>query len=234
MKLNTKIFADGADLNSIKELNNNPIVKGFTTNPSLMKKAGVENYETFAKQVLEIIDNKPISFEVFSDDIDEMYDQALKIASWGKNIYVKIPITNTKNVSVFEITEKLSKENVKLNITALMTNDQVKHIFPALSESSGAYVSVFAGRIADTGIDPLPVMKNVLKLISSNKNIELIWASPREVFNVIQASDILCQIITVTPNIIEKLSIIEKDLDEYSLETVKAFYKDALSAGYKI
>ena len=234
MKLNTKIFADGADLNSIKELNNNPIVKGFTTNPSLMKKAGVENYETFAKQVLEIIDNKPISFEVFSDDINEMYDQALKIASWGKNIYVKIPITNTKNVSVFEITEKLSKENVKLNITALMTNDQVKHIFPALSESSGAYVSVFAGRIADTGIDPLPVMKNVLKLISSNKNIELIWASPREVFNVIQASDILCQIITVTPNIIEKLSIIEKDLDEYSLETVKAFYKDALSAGYKI
>ncbi len=234
MKLNTKIFADGADLNSIRELNNNPIIKGFTTNPSLMKKAGVENYEIFAKEALEIIDNKPISFEVFSDDIDEMYEQALKIASWGNNIYVKIPITNTKNDTVFEITERLSKENVKLNITALMTYDQVKHIFPALSESSGAYVSVFAGRIADTGIDPLPVMKDVLKLISSNKNIELIWASPREVFNVIQASDISCQIITVTPDIINKLSTIEKDLDEYSLETVKSFYRDALSAGYKI
>ena len=234
MKINTKIFADGADLNSIKDLNDNPIVKGFTTNPSLMKKAGVENYETFAKEVLEIIGNKPISIEVFSDDLDEMYDQALKIASWGKNIYVKIPITNTKNDSVFEITEKLSKEDVKLNITALMTYDQVSNIFPALSDSPGAYISVFAGRIADTGVDPLPVMKKVLKLISSNKNVELIWASPREVFNIIQASDIFCQIITVTPDIINKLSIIEKDLNEYSLQTVKAFYKDALSAGYKI
>ncbi len=234
MKLETKIFADGADLHSIKELNNNPIVKGFTTNPSLMKKAGVEDYEFFAKEVLEIIGNKPISFEVFSDDLNEMYDQALKIASWGENIYVKIPITNTKSESVYEIVEKLSSENVKVNITAIMKLDQIKHIFPALLASPGAYVSVFAGRIADTGVDPLPVMIDVLKIISSNKNVELIWASPRELFNVIQASDIKCQIITATPDIIEKLSLIGKDLDGYSLETVQAFYKDAFSAGYKI
>ena len=234
MKLNTKIFADGANLAEIEELNKNKLISGFTTNPSLMKKAGIKNYETFAKDALSIIGNKPISFEVFSDDLDEMHEQALKIGSWGKNVYVKLPITNTKGESVSKIAKSLTENRIKLNITAIMTFDQVKTIFPSLINSEGAYVSIFAGRIADTGVDPIPVLMDTLKLLSSNKRIELIWASPREILNIIQSSQIKCHVITVTSTILQKLSLLEKNLNEYSIETVKDFYDDAISAGYKL
>jgi transaldolase len=234
MKFKTKIFADGADIEDIKKLNTNKMISGFTTNPSLMKKANIKNYEVFSKEVLTIIGEKPISFEVFSDELDEMYNQAKKISSWGNNVYVKIPITNTRGDSVFEIIKELTAEGIKLNITAIMALDQVKTIFPALENSNGAYISVFAGRIADTGIDPVPLMADVVNILSSNDKIKLIWASPREVLNVIQCEEIQCHIITATSDIINKLNLIGKDLHEYSLETVKDFYKDALIAGYKI
>ncbi len=234
MKLKVKLFADGASLKDIEKLNKNSFITGFTTNPTLMRKAGIKDYEFFCKEVLGIISDKPISFEVFTDNLDEMYEQAIKISSWGNNVYVKIPITNTKNETTFSIVKSLTEKQIKLNITAIMTDIQVQKILPALENSPGAYLSIFAGRIADTGVDPLPILKNTIELLKDYKNTELIWASPREVYNVIQANDIDCHIITATSDILAKLDLFEKDLDEYSLETVKMFYNDALSAGYKI
>ena len=227
-----KIFADGANKQDIIELNKNQRISGFTTNPTLLRKAGISNYKEFALDILSIID-KPISFEVIADDLNEMERQAIEIASWGKNIYVKIPITNTKGESTYTIIKSLSERGIKLNITAITTIKQVKKILPALEKSNGAYISIFAGRIADTGINPLLIMKQALKLIK-NINIELIWASPRELYNVVQAEDIGCHIITCTNDILKKLSLLGKDLTEYSLDTVKMFYNDAKLSGYEL
>jgi transaldolase len=234
MKLNVKLFADGADKLGIIEMNQNSLISGFTTNPTLMKAAGIKDYRAFALDILSHIKDKPISFEVFSDDFNEMEKQALEIASWANNVYVKIPITNTKSESSKNLIESLSNAGVKLNVNAMMSVSQVKNILPALSNSPSSYVSVFAGRVADTGRDPLNVMVGVLELLKKYPKIELIWASPRELYNVVQANDIGCHIITATNDILKKLPILGKDLDEYSLETVKMFYDDAKEAGYSI
>ena len=234
MKLNVKLFADGADKLGIIEMNKNSLISGFTTNPSLMKAAGIKDYRVFALDILSHIKDKPISFEVFSDDFSEMERQALEIASWADNVYVKIPITNTKAESSKNLVARLSNAGVKLNVTAMMTVEQVKNILPALANGPASYVSVFAGRVADTGKNPLFIMEEVLELLKNYPKIELIWASPRELYNVVQASDIGCHIITATNDILKKLPILDKDLDEYSLETVKMFYDDANEAGYFI
>lgn len=233
-KLNVKIFADGAEKAGMLEMYGNPLISGFTTNPTLMKKAGIKDYAGFAKDILSVIKDKPISFEVFSDEFDEMEWQAIEIASWGPNVYVKIPFSNTRGRSSIDLVERLTRAKVKMNVTAMMTTDQVQAAAVALEESPGAYVSVFAGRIADTGRDPRPIMKRALEIIRSNPNIELIWASPREVLNIIEADSIGCHIITVTNDLMKKLSSIGKDLDEFSLETVKMFYDDAKAAGYRL
>ena len=234
MKLNLKLFADGADKNDMLEMYANPLISGFTTNPTLMKVAGVTDYKSFAKDILTHIKDKPISFEVFSDEFDEMEKQALEIGSWADNIYVKIPITNTKAESSVDLIDSLSSANVKVNVTAMMTVDQVKSVLDALAKGPGSYVSVFAGRIADAGLDPLPIMNEVVNILQDYPNIELIWASPRELYNVVQANDIGCNIITATNNILRKLPTLGKDLDQFSLETVKMFYDDAKEAGYTI
>ena len=234
MKFTTKIFADGAKKNEILNYRRNPLISGFTTNPTLMKKAGVIDYKSFALDVLSIIKDKPISFEVFSDDFDEMEQQALEISGWGRNVSVKVPITNTKGISSARLIKKLSLAGVKINATAIMTIDQVKSVLPSLRNSSQAYVSVFAGRIADSGIDPVPIMKEILILLKDYPNVELVWASPREVYNLIQANEIKCHVITVTNDLLRKLPLIGKDLTEFSLDTVKMFYNDAKEAGYKI
>ena len=234
MKLNVKLFADGADKDDMLEMYANPLISGFTTNPTLMKVAGVTDYKSFAKDILTHIKDKPISFEVFSDEFDEMEKQALEIGSWADNIYVKIPITNTKAESSVDLIDRLSSANVKVNVTAMMTVDQVKSVLDALAKGPGSYVSVFAGRIADAGLDPLPIMNEVVNILQDYPNIELIWASPRELYNVVQANDIGCNIITATNNILRKLPTLGKDLDQFSLETVKMFYDDAKEAGYTI
>ena len=234
MNLKVKLFADGADKQGILEMNGNSNISGFTTNPTLMKIAGVKDYKAFALDILSEIQDKSISFEVFSDDFEEMERQALDIASWGDNIYVKIPITNTKAKSSLPIIESLSKNGVKLNVTAMMTLDQVQLVLPALSEGPASYVSVFAGRIADAGIDPLPIMTSVVALLEDYSNIELIWASPRELYNVVQANDIGCHIITATNDILKKLPSLGKDLAQFSLETVQMFRNDAIEAGYNL
>jgi transaldolase len=232
--LTTKIFADGADLADILSLVKNPIIKGFTTNPTLMKVAGVADYEQFARQVIEAVPNHPLSFEVFADDIDEMEKQARIIASWGDNINVKIPVTNTKGESTARIIEILSNEGIVLNITAIMTTKQVKVVADALNAETPSIVSVFAGRVADTGVDPIPHMIENLDILKSRPKAELLWASPRELLNIFQANDIGCHIITVTNGLLSKLANVGKDLDQFSLETVEMFYNDAASAGYKI
>jgi transaldolase len=232
--LNVKLFADGADKAGILEMYANPKISGFTTNPTLMKSAGIKDYKEFSLDILSHIKDKPISLEVFSDDFKEMETQALEIASWGENIYVKIPITNTKSESSVDLIESLSNQGVKLNVTAIMTTEQVKKVLPALKQGPGGYISVFAGRIADTGENPLEVMTEVVKMLESNPKLELIWASPRELYNVIQADDIGCHIITATNDILKKLPTLGKDLNEFSLETVKMFYDDAVEAGFSI
>ena len=232
--LNIKIFSDGADKQDMLEMNSKTFIKGLTTNPSLMKKAGIKDYEAFAKDILSTIKNKPISFEVFSDDFNDMERQAMKIASWGDNVYVKIPITNTKKESSKDLIKRLAKKNVKLNITAIMTLDQVKTTLSALNNNVPSIISVFAGRLADTGLDPIPLMKDCLKEMKVNLKSELLWASTRELLNVFQAEQIGCHIITVTKDIIKKLPLINYNLDDYSLDTVKAFYKDAKDVNYKI
>jgi transaldolase len=212
----------------------NPLIAGFTTNPTLMKKAGIKNYKEFALDILSEIKDRPISFEVFSDEFDAMKREALEIASWGENVRVKIPITNTKGQSSVPLIDQLAQENVKLNITAMMTIEQVKSTLPALSHGPGSYVSVFAGRIADAGIDPVPVMAYVVHLLKEYPQIELIWASPRELYNIIQADQVGCHIITASNDILKKLPTLGIDLTKFSLETVKMFYNDAKAAGFSI
>jgi len=229
-----KIFSDGADKKNMLDMNSKTFIKGFTTNPSLMKKTGIKDYEIFAKDILSSINEKPISFEVFSDDFDEMERQAIKIASWADNVYVKIPITNTKKQNSAKLIKRLSEKKVKLNITAIMTLDQVKTVLSVLENKVPSIISVFAGRIADTGRDPIPLMNDCLKEMKINSNSELLWASPRELLNIIQADQIGCHIITVTKDIIKKLQFTNYNLEDYSLDTVKMFYKDAVDAGFKI
>lgn len=233
-KLKVKIFADGAEKSGMLEMYRSPLISGFTTNPTLMRKAGITDYVAFAKDILTYIKDKPISFEVFSDDFGEMEWQAKEIASWGKNVYVKIPITNTKRESSVPLIQRLSEAGVKVNVTAMMTVAQVKAVLPALKKSPGAYVSVFAGRIADSGRDPLPIMRKVVLLLKKNKKVELIWASPRELLNVVQANAIGCHVITVTNDLLKKNGTLGKDLDEFSLDTVKMFYEDACKAGFSM
>ncbi len=230
--LKVKIFADGADKTRILDLAAHPLVKGFTTNPTLMKQAGIADYAEFARDLLAAIPDRPFSFEVFSDDFDEMREQALEIASWADNVYVKIPITNTKGESSSELVRDLSTAGVKVNLTAILTLAQVETAIDSLARGTAAYISVFAGRIADAGIDPLPVMKTTVELMRFRPELELIWASPREVLNVIQADEIGCHIITITNDILKKLPTVGKNLTEFSLDTVKMFRKDAVEAGF--
>ena len=234
MKLNVKLFADGADKNGIIEMSKNPIISGFTTNPTLMKAAGVSDYVAFAKDMLSTIQDRPISFEVFSDDFGDMERQAIEISSWGSNVNVKIPITITQGESSAMLIKKLTDRGIQQNVTAIMTAKQVESILPQLVDGPGGFVSVFAGRIADAGIDPLPIMKEVVYMLKDLPQIELIWASPRELYNVVQANDIGCDIITATSGILKKLNTLGKDLDVFSLETVKMFYDDAKNAGYQL
>lgn len=232
--LKIKLFADGADLAGIKEMYANPLIKGFTTNPTLMRKAGIQDYKAFALQVLEAIPDRPISFEVFADEFNDMERQALEIASWGKNVSVKIPVTNTRKEFAGPLIERLSKAGVALNVTALTTLEQVRSVTTHLAADVPAIISVFAGRIADTGRDPVPLMAEAVKIMRDKPKSELIWASPRELLNIFQADSVGCHIITATNDILKKLSLVDKDLDQYSLETVQMFYKDAQAAGYKI
>ena len=233
-ELKVKIFADGADKAGMLEMYEKPFVKGLTTNPTLMKKAGITDYRAFCKEILTIIRDKPLSFEVFSDDFSEMERQALEIASWGDNVYVKIPITNTKQESCYALVEKLAIQKVKLNVTALMTLDQVRNVVSVLQPNIPSYVSVFAGRIADTGYDPAPLMTAAVEILKTTPAAELIWASPRELLNIFQADEIGCHVITVTNDILKKLSLVGYDLNEYSLDTVKMFFSDAVAAGFKL
>ncbi|MGI2033773.1 transaldolase [Rhizobium panacihumi] len=232
--LTVKIFADGADKAGMLEMYEKPFIKGLTTNPTLMKKAGITDYAAFCKDILKSIGDKPLSFEVFSDDFAEMEKQALEIASWGDNVYVKIPVTNTKQETCYALVEKLAARKVKMNVTAIMTLSQVRDVVAALDPDVPSYVSVFAGRIADTGRDPVPLMAAAVEMLKVAPAAELIWASPRELLNIFQADDIGCQVITVTNDILKKLSLVGYDLDSYSLDTVKMFYKDAVDAGFKL
>lgn len=233
-ELTVKLFADGANISDIKMLAAKPYIKGFTTNPTLMRQAGVENYTSFAGDLLNVVSDRPVSFEVFADDFDEMEMQALEIAAWGDNINVKIPVTNTHGESSAPLIARLSKAGVAVNVTAVFTLDQVREITAALATQTPAIVSIFAGRIADTGADPMPIMAEAIKILKSKPKAELLWASPREVLNVYQANQIGCHIITATPDILKKLALAGKDHGDYSLETVKMFYDDAASAKYTI
>lgn len=232
--LKVKIYADGADIKHILSLANNPIIKGFTTNPSLMRAAGITDYESFARDLLAQVKSHPISFEVFADDLSAMEDQAFQIASWGSNVYVKIPVTNTKAVSTQTLINKLSHAGVALNVTAILTLDQVRTVAEALSVSTPAVVSVFAGRIADTGVDPVPLMLACKEVLKGLPQAELLWASCRELLNIIHAEQSNCDIITVPHSMLQKLELFGKNLETYSLETVQMFYKDALASAYTI
>ncbi len=231
-ELRVQIFADGADKASMLELSRQPYIKGFTTNPTLMRKAGVKHYERFAREILEHISDRPISFEVFADDESEMERQAHKIAGWARNVYVKIPVTNTRGEPMDRLIRRLSLDGIQLNATALLALEQVRHISKALQGGAPSYVSVFAGRVADTGRDPLPLMKSALELLAPTT--QLVWASPRELLNIIQADEIGCHIITVTSDVLKKVNLIGKDLHEFSLETVRMFHEDAARSGYKL
>lgn len=233
-ELKVKIFADGADKAGMLEMHAKPYIKGLTTNPTLMKKAGITDYKAFCKDILTSIKDKPLSFEVFSDDFSEMERQALEIASWGDNVYVKIPVTNTKQETSYALVSRLAAQKVKLNVTAIMTLSQVRDVVASLDPNVPSYVSVFAGRIADTGRDPVPLMAAAVQQLRLAPAAELIWASPRELLNIFQADAIGCHVITVTNDILKKLSIVDFDLDAYSLDTVKMFYNDAVGAGFKL
>ena len=232
--LKVKIFADGAEVKGMQDMAKQPWIRGFTTNPTLMRKAGITYYETFAKEVLQVVKGFPISFEVFADDVAEMERQARKISSWGDNVYVKIPVTNTRKEPTYELARRLSKDGVKLNVTALMTLEQVAAVSEAVAEGPASYISVFAGRIADTGRDPVPLMQAALALMQRAPRSELIWASPRELLNIFQADAIGCHVITVTNDILNKLKLVGKALDQYSLETVEMFFNDGRASGFKL
>jgi transaldolase len=233
-QLTVKIFADGADKADMLDMYAKPYVKGLTTNPTLMRKAGISNYRAFAKDILSQINDKPVCFEVLADDFSEMERQALEIAGWADNVYVKIPVTNTLRESCRPLVKRLTARGVKVNVTAIMTLTQVEAIVTALNPATASYVSVFAGRIADTGIDPLPLMQKAVQMLKINANAELVWASSRETFNIFQADAIGCQVITVTNDILRKLPLIGHDLGDYSLDTVKMFYGDAQRAGFSL
>jgi transaldolase len=233
-ELKIKIFADGADRAAMVDMYAKPLIKGLTTNPTLMKKAGISDYREFCKDILSVIKTKPLSFEVFSDDFTEMERQAREIASWGDNVYVKIPISNTLGRPSYGLIKKLATDSIKVNVTAIMTLDQVRNVVDCLNASVPSYISVFAGRIADTAVDPLPLMTQAVELIRPNAAAELIWASPRELLNIFQADEIGCHVITVTSDILKKLSLVGYSLEDYSLDTVKMFYSDAVAAGYKL
>jgi transaldolase len=233
-QLRVKLFADGANMSAMLEMHALPYIKGLTTNPTLMRKAGIANYRSFAKDVLSQINNKPVSFEVLADDFAEMERQAMEIAGWADNVFVKIPITTTKRETCRTLIKRLSDRQVKLNVTAIMTLAQVREILASLNPSIPSYVSVFAGRIADTGIDPAPLMRQAVDMLKTNTKAELVWASSREVFNIFQADAAGCHVITVTDDILKKLSIVGYDLNEYSLDTVKMFYNDAQRSGFTL
>jgi transaldolase len=233
-RFNIAIYADGANMKDILYFNSKKFIKGLTTNPTLMKKSGIKNYQKFALDVLKIVKKKPISFEVFSDDFKEMYRQAKIITSRGDNVFVKIPVTNTKGLSSYKLISKLSNEGIKLNVTAVLLQDQVINIVKSLSKKTRSIISIFAGRIADTGRDPIPLVKKSVLLTKKYKNIQILWASTRESLNIFQAQKINCDIITVTTDILSKVNIFGYDLKKYSLDTVKMFYNDAAKAGYKI
>jgi transaldolase len=232
--LRVKLFSDGADLAGILEMYAKPWVRGFTTNPTLMRKAGVADYEAFARELLCAVPDRPISFEVFADDEEEMERQALTIATWGAQVNVKIPVTNRAGMFLGALIRRLSEAGVTLNVTAILTLEQVERVAEALAAGTPAIVSVFAGRIADTGVDPVPMMQEAKRLLRSLPHAELLWASPREVLNIFQADDAGCDIITVAPEILRKLSLVGKDLSAYSRETVEMFHRDARVAGYCI
>jgi len=232
--LKVKIFADGANQRDILDLYRKPYIKGFTTNPTLMRKAGISDYRAFATEILAYIPDRPFSFEVFSDEFDEMEEQALEITTWGSHVYVKIPVTNTRGETACPLVRRLSQAGVKLNVTALMTLAQVRQVAEALAGGASSYISVFAGRIADTGRDPVPLMAAAVQVLADLPNAELIWASPRELLNIFHADTVGCHIITVTHDILKKLDLVGKDLDEFSLDTVKMFRRDALEAGFRL
>lgn len=232
--LKVKIFADGADLDGMKAMATRPWIRGFTTNPSLMRKAGVADYAGFARAVLAAIPDRPVSFEVFADEFDEMERQALEIASWGANVSVKIPVMNTRGQFAGPLVGRLSRAGVRVNVTAVFTPEQVKALVEHLDPGTPAIVSVFAGRIADTGVDPVPIMKQARAVLEARPNAELLWASCREVLNIVQANDAGCHVVTVPNDLLGKLALLGKDYRQYSLETVEMFYKDAWAAGYCI
>jgi transaldolase len=231
-QLAVKIYGDGADLAGIRELRRQPFIKGFTTNPTLMRKAGVPDYEEFAAQVLKLIPDRPVSFEVLADDPETMALQARYIAAWSANVYVKIPVTNTRREPMYPLIHRLSQEGIQVNVTALLTLEQVREVSKALRGGAPSNVSIFAGRIADTGRDPIPVMAEAVAILRENPQSELIWASPRELLNIYHAEQSGCHIITVTNDVLRKLHLIGKDLSDYSLETVKMFYDDGVKSGY--
>ena len=233
-ELKVQIFADGADKAGMLEMYEKPYIKGLTTNPTLMKKVGITDYRAFCKDILTSIKDKPLSFEVFSDDFAEMERQAMEIASWGENVYVKIPVTNTKQEACYALVKKLAAQKVKLNVTAIMSLTQVRDVVENLNPNIPSYVSIFAGRIDDTGRDPVPLMAAAVEQLKVAPSAELIWASPRELLNIFQADQIGCQVITVTNDILKKLSLVGYDLDEYSLDTVKMFYNDAIAAEFTL
>jgi transaldolase len=233
-ELRVQVFADGADKASMLDLYRQPYIKGFTTNPTLMRKAGITDYERFALDILQHIPDRPISFEVFADDEPEMERQARKIARWANNVYVKIPVTNTRSEPMYDLIRRLGADGIQVNATALLALDQVRHVAKALQGGAPSYISVFAGRVADTGRDPIPLMKSALELMAPEPNCQLVWASPRELLNIFQADEIGCHIITVTSDVLKKVSLVGKDLHEFSLETVRMFHDDAAHSGYTL
>ena len=232
--LKIKLFADGADKAGMLEMYRNPVIRGFTTNPTLMRKAGIRDYEAFAREILAAIPDRPISFEVMVDEFSGMEDQARAIAGWAENVFVKIPVTNTRGESSAALVRRLSHDGIKVNVTALLTLDQVRTVTEALAGGAPANVSVFAGRIADTGRDPVPLMAAAVEALRAAPNAELIWASPRELLNLFQADAVGCHIITATNDILKKLALVGKDLSKYSLETVEMFYSDAVASGFTV
>lgn len=233
-EISTKLFADGADLEHILRLADDPLIKGFTTNPTLMWKAGLTHYEDFAARLLEQITEHPISFEVFGDDEDEIRRQARRIAEWGENVYVKVPVTTTDGTSMAPLVRELSEDGVQVNVTALFTPRQVEEITAAVADGAPSYISVFAGRIADAGVDPMPVMRESIEIMRAAPRAECIWASPREILNLVQADQVGCHVITMTHDLLAKAAGLGKDLQQFSLETVQMFHRDAQSAGFSL
>ena len=233
-QLRVQIFADGADRAGIEALAGNPVIRGFTTNPTLMRASGIADYEGFARAVVPLVGDRPISFEVFADDFDEMIRQGRRIATWGEHVFVKIPVTDTQGRPTSQVLRTFSSEGIQLNVTAMTTPEQVERVVDCLDPGARHVVSLFVGRVADTGRDPLPLIRRCLEVLQPRPEVRLIWASPREILNVIQADEVGCHVITVTHDLLKKLPLLGKDLDEYSLETVRMFHRDAVTAGFQL